>query len=161
MTDQSTDDQKPADQKPTDQPSTFTQEQLNTILAEDRRKNSAKFADYDELKRKAAEFDKAADANKTELQKALDRATAAESKVAGFEAKQQQAEWAHEVSTATGVPADVLRGSTKEELQAHAELLKPAYTATPRRTSTPPGTPPEGSEKSRAAAALREWRHGA
>lgn len=68
------------------------------------------------------------EANKTELQKALDRAEAAESKVAGYETREQIAAWKTEVAEATGVPAAALAGSTKEELEAHAKTLKPLIT---------------------------------
>ena len=45
-------------------------------------------------------------------------------KVAEFEAKEQRATLAAEISEATGVPAAALRGDTREELEAHAVQLK-------------------------------------
>ena len=45
-------------------------------------------------------------------------------KVAEFEAKEQRATLAAEISEATGVPAAALRGDTREELEAHAAQLK-------------------------------------
>ena len=45
-------------------------------------------------------------------------------KVAEFEAKEQRATLAAEISEATGVPAAALRGDTREELEAHADQLK-------------------------------------
>lgn len=67
------------------------------------------------------------DAQKTAEQKQAERVQELERENAGFKAERQQRAWAKEVSTETGVPAEVLRGSTLEEIQAHAELLKPAY----------------------------------
>jgi hypothetical protein len=46
-------------------------------------------------------------------------------KVQLFESKEARANLLAEVSQATGVPADLLRGETKEDLEAHAEVLKP------------------------------------
>lgn len=64
------------------------------------------------------------EASKTELQKALERAEAAEKKVAGFETRDQVAAWAKDIVKDSPVPADALRGTTQEELQAHFEQLK-------------------------------------
>lgn len=63
--------------QPTPQPEpskTFTQEQVNNWLADDRRKTLAKFADYDDLKAKAAKFDEIEAQNATELDKAIKKA---------------------------------------------------------------------------------------
>lgn len=65
------------------------------------------------------------DADKTELQRAVDRAEAAEKRAAEFETAQQITAWKTEISATTGVPAQALRGTTKDELQAHADELKP------------------------------------
>lgn len=58
---------------------TLTQAQLDAIIEERAlRETRSKFADYETLKQKAAQFDQAEEANKTELQKAVDRAEKAE-----------------------------------------------------------------------------------
>lgn len=77
--------------------------------------------DPEELKR-LRELD---EASKTEAQKAAEKLAEYEAKVKEYETKEQIAAWAKEVSKETEVPVDLLRGSTKEELQAHAEQLKP------------------------------------
>ena len=53
---------------------TFTQSQLDAIIQERVARERGKYADYDELKEKAGKFDAAEEANKTELQKATERA---------------------------------------------------------------------------------------
>lgn len=68
---------------------------------------------------KASRFDEFEEANKTEMQKAADRATAAEAKVAEFESRTLRAE----VAASKGIPAALLSGSTKEELEASADAL--------------------------------------
>lgn len=65
------------------------------------------------------------EANETEAQKQADALAAAQAKVKEYETREQIAAWAKEVSEETGVPAEVLSGSTKEELEAHAAKLKP------------------------------------
>lgn len=81
------------------------------------KKSFEKAKAYDELK--------ARDATETErLQRQLDEATA---KVAEFEGEHERARWAKEISESTGVPASWLRGSTKEEMEAHAAEISKDY----------------------------------
>lgn len=94
---------------------TFTQEDVDRIVAERLRREREKYADYDDLKAKAA----AADASKSELQKLAERLAAAEKRLQEAEVKALRAE----VAAAKGVPADLLHGSTKEELEAYADRL--------------------------------------
>lgn len=68
---------------------------------------------------KAKRLDELEESQKTELQKAADRAAAAEAKVAEIEARAMRAE----VAAAKGVPAALLTGSTQEELEAAADAL--------------------------------------
>ena len=56
----------------------FTQAELDAIIADRLARHTAKFADYDELKAKVAKVDEADENAKTELQKALDKAAKAE-----------------------------------------------------------------------------------
>lgn len=91
------------------------------------------------------------ESQKTEAQKLADRAAAAEAKVATYETEKQVAAWKADVSKETGVPAAALSGSTLEELQAHAEVLKPLITQAPQEPQAPlaphvpsEGTPPSG-----------------
>lgn len=147
----------PEDDK-NDKPQTFTQEQVNSLLAEQKRKHGEKFADYDDLKAKADQFDKLEEQSKTELQKAIERAEAAEKRAAQFEAKEQVATWAADIVKGSSIPASVLRGSTREELEAHFNDLK-ALAPTPKRTPVPSGKP-DDKPGSRAAEALRSMRQG-
>lgn len=63
----------------------------------------------------------------TVLDAAIERATAAEARVAVLESVQQLALWKTDIASSTGVPAQYLRGSTQDELQAHADELKPLF----------------------------------
>lgn len=57
---------------------TFSQDELDAILADRLRRERAKYEDYDALKDKAAKYDKAEEAQKTELEKAQEKAQALE-----------------------------------------------------------------------------------
>lgn len=94
------------------------------------------------------------EASKTETQKALERAERAEKALAAREATEALASIRADVAQATGVPATALRGTTKEELEAHAAELKPLLAGVspviPTQGTTPTA-PPES--------ALREFAH--
>jgi len=92
---------------------TFSQEDVNRIVQERLQREREKYADYDELKTAAQR------AQELESEKQ----TLAE-RVAEFEAKEERQKLVSDVADETGVPADALRGDTKEELEAHAEVLK-------------------------------------
>ena len=100
---------------------TFTQAEMNAIISDRLTRERSKYADYDDLKAKAAQFDAAQEAGKTELQKANEKAAKL----------QQQQEVRAKVSAATGVPADLLSGDTEEACTAQAQAIlkfaKPGY----------------------------------
>jgi len=136
----------------------FTQEQVNALLADTKRKEREKFADYDDVKAKASKLDELEQSSKTELQKALDKAAAVEAELSAYKSKEQVSSWASEITKDSDIPAAVLRGSTKEELEQHFEQLK-SLAPKPRRTSAPTGQV-TGEQGSRAVAALRQLGFG-
>lgn len=114
-----------------------TQADLDRIIGERVARERAKYADYADLKDKATKYDEVVEADKTELQKEREAREAAEANAQRLQAAVDIAGWKAEVSKATGVPADVLAGSTKEEIEAHAEVLKPLIAQ-----QAPPADPP-------------------
>lgn len=72
------------------------------------------------------------ESQKTELQKAADRAAAAEAKATGIEARALRAE----VAAAKGIPAALLSGATQQELEASADALL-AFRGPATRSATP------------------------
>lgn len=139
-----------------------TQDELNKIVEARLQRERAKYADYDDLKTKATKFDEVTEASKTELQKERERAEAAERKAAKYEAEKQVATWASEIVKGSSIPANALRGSTKEELTEHFEVLKSIAPAPAQKRGTPPGKRAADGDKpgSRAAQALRDLRNG-
>lgn len=96
-------------------------------------------AEKQELETKASELESKA----TELES---RATAAEAKVGEFESEKTRTELTGKIADEFKIDATVLRGSTEEELRAHAEALKPLYSAPtggilPDVTKTPTNEP--------------------
>lgn len=143
-----------------------SQADLDRIIGERISRERGKYADYDDLKTKAAEYDKAQEASKTELQKERERAEAAEKE----RDKASMAGWRAEVALAKGLTvtqAKRLVDTTKEELEKDADELladlgaKPGTTkkADPKKLQS--GSSGNGDQltgKERAAAALRQMR---
>ena len=138
------DTQQPADEpktepepatKPTDAPAQETDWKAEARKWEERAKANKGAAD------RLAEIE---EASKTEAQKAAERLAAAEAKVAEFEQREQVAKWKDEVAKATGVPAAALAGSSKDEIEAHAETLKPLI-AGQTKAAVGPYVAPEGT----------------
>jgi hypothetical protein len=86
-----------------------------------------------ENKSKADKLDEIEEASKSALEKAQERAQKAENRVKEFEAEAQRKQWLDEVAKETGLPAGVLRGNTREEIEVHAQSLKPYF----EKTSAP------------------------
>ena len=78
---------------------------------------------------------------KSELEKADKHTKELEAKLATYEAERQQHEWCVQVAKKTGVPADLLRGSTLDEVQAHADSIKQYLQTNKTSDQTGSGTP--------------------
>ena len=92
---------------------TFTQDDVNRIVQERLVREREKFQGFDDYKAAAERLD-AVEAEKTALAE----------QVATFQAEQERAALVADVANTAKVPADALRGTTREELEAHAEVLK-------------------------------------
>ena len=102
---------------------TFTQEEVNSIIAERLGRDRQKYADYDSLKQKAEEFDKLQEANKSELQKATERADALEKQLADIKKANEVRDIRLKVSNETGVPLELLTAETEDECRSMAEKI--------------------------------------
>lgn len=101
----------------------FTQEQVNAIVSERLKQERGKFSDYESLKEKAAKFDAAEEASKTELQKATERAEALQKELDSLKSENEIRAIKEEVAASTGVPVNLLTGTTKEDCEAQAKAL--------------------------------------
>ena len=105
---------------------TFTQEEVNGIVNERLARERKKYEgiDLEALKSKAAQFDKIEEANKTELEKANERANALQAKLDSIQKEKELAEMREQVAKEIGVPANLLNGNSEEECKAQAEAIK-------------------------------------
>ena len=102
---------------------TFTQAEMNAIISDRLTRERSKYADYDDLKAKAAQFDAAQEAGKTELQKANEKAAKLQQQLDALNSANTLREVRAKVSAATGVPADLLSA----QAQAILKFAKPGY----------------------------------
>ncbi|MEG1433898.1 capsid assembly scaffolding protein Gp46 family protein [Eubacterium sp.] len=101
-----------------------TQADLDKIIGARLDRERKKYAGFEDFKAKAEKYDAIEEGQKTDLQKLQERIERAEKENAAFKQREQVNTWAAEVSKETGVPANLLRGSTKDELESHAAMLK-------------------------------------
>ena len=102
---------------------TFTQAELDSIVENRLARERGKYADYEDLKEKAAKFDKAQEDAKSELQKAQEQAAEYKSKLDAREKELAAAKARSKVASETGVPEHLLSGTTEEACKAQAEAL--------------------------------------
>jgi len=114
-------------------------------------------ADAAEAAKATAEQERdAAQTRATELETQV---TTLGAQVQGFESEKQINQLRADIAKTAGVPAAILRGSTKEELEAHAAELKPLLTAQeapviPNQGDSPTNPAATDSEERAAARAL-------
>lgn len=105
---------------------TFTQEEVNGIvndrLARERKKYEG--IDLEALKSKAAKFDEMEEANKTELEKANDRANALQAELDNIRKANEVNAMREQVAKEIGIPANLLTGNSEEECKEQAEAIK-------------------------------------
>lgn len=101
----------------------FTQEQVNRIVQERiARVKSEAPADYEALKEKAAKYDEAQEAAKTDLQKATERAESLEKELEQLKGSVARSKEVAAKASEYGVDSDVL-GRMSGDIDANAQLL--------------------------------------
>ena len=102
---------------------TFTQAELDAIVGERLKRDRAKYADYEDMKAKAEKYDQMEEANKSELQKAIERSEALQTELDALKNANTIRDIRQKVAEETGVPASILTGSTLEECEEHAKKI--------------------------------------
>ena len=100
---------------------TFSQDELNSILAREKRDYETKMAD---LKKKADEWDKIQETNKTELQREKEAKAKAEAELAALRLERDRTKWQAKHGKKNNIPEsdwDRLRGSTESEIEEDAK----------------------------------------
>ena len=103
-----------------------SREELDRIIGDRLARERARYSDYEDLKKKAAAYDKAEDEKKTAEQRAADRLADLEAKTAAAEARAAAAEAAAlraEIAADKGVPADFLTGTDRTGIEKRAKAL--------------------------------------
>ena len=109
---------------PSEEPEkTFTQSELNAIIGDRLAQERKKYADYEELKGKAEKYDAAEEASKTELQKEQERSADLQKQLEALQRANAERQLKEKVSKETGVPVELLRGDSEEDLKAQAEAI--------------------------------------
>lgn len=86
-------------------------------------RSKANRKEADELKAKADKWDQHEQEGKSELERLTEELEAAKAERDQLKHADEVRRWAADIERTTHVPASVLRGSTKEEMQAHADQL--------------------------------------
>lgn len=99
---------------------TFTQEEVNAIVADRLDRERKKYEGFDDFKAKAARLDEIEEANKTELEKATEKNRALEAELNGLKKAEEIRSIRDAVAQKTGVPASMLTFDTDEDCTAQA-----------------------------------------
>ena len=104
---------------------TFTQAEVDLIVKERLGRERAKYEGFEEYKEKAAQLDAIEEANKTELQKAQDKAAELEKKLSDLENTNNLRAMREKVASEKGIPIDLLTEETEEACNTQADgILK-------------------------------------
>lgn len=112
------------------------------------RKWEARAKEHRTAAEKLAELE---ESQKSESQKQADRMAELESKVKEYETRDQVKAWAEEIVKDSNIPADTLRGSTREELEKHFEQIRSLMPKEPepKKGAVAPYVADEGNGSSR------------
>ncbi|ERL23953.1 capsid assembly scaffolding protein Gp46 family protein [Jonquetella sp. BV3C21] len=130
---------------------TFTQADVDRVVADRLERERKKYADYDALKAAKAELDKLKEGQMSEHDKAKQGLGAAQAKVTELEAKIKAMELSAlkaRLAAAAGLPselADRVRGEDEEAIKADIEALKKII---PAKSAGGAGTPAAGAKAS-------------
>lgn len=126
-----------------------SQEELNRIIAERISREKAKYADYTDLKAKASKFDELDAASKSELQKATERAEAAERERDAVRSESLR----FSIIARHQIPADYhefVVGGSEDELETKAQKVLTLIAASNKPDPFPKADPsmgPKGAGK--------------
>lgn len=127
---------------------TFTQAEMDAIIGERLARERSKYADYDEMKAKAAKYDEVEEANKSELQKAVEERDALKARIDKLEADRAHADAVAKAAAEHGVDAALL-ARMSGDVEENAIYLKQSMANAPKFGQVPDGgevTPPASQE---------------
>lgn len=127
----------------------FSQDDVNTIVAERLSRERSKYADYESLKEKAAQYDKIQESSKSELQKANEKAAELQKQLDDLKSANTLRAIRAKVAEETKVPVELLSGSDEASCKKQAEAIlkfaKPSgYPGTQKNHNTYKSNDPMG-----------------
>lgn len=102
---------------------TFTQEEVDAIVGDRLKRDRAKYADYEALKEKAEKYDAQVESEKTELERANERANSLQAELDNLKNAETLRQMREQISKETGVPATLLTGETEEDCKNQAAAI--------------------------------------
>lgn len=101
----------------------FTQDDVDSIVQERLARERAKYEGFEDLKEKAAKFDEMEEKNKSDLQKATEKADALQKQIDEMKKADSIRLIRETVAKSTGVPVSLLTKDTEEECEAQAKEI--------------------------------------
>jgi len=154
-----TDNQNSQEQTQTEE-KTFTQAELDAVVKDRLKREREKYADYDAVKAKATKLDEIEAANKSELEKANEKAAKLEAELNGIKKAAELREMREKIATENNVPANLLTGTSEEECKAQVESIKGLLSANGIPTSVSDGGEPNHSGKVSNQTMFANWVKG-
>lgn len=134
---------------------TFTQDDVNRIVNDRLKREREKYADYAEVKEKAAKFDAAEEESKSAIQRATEKAERLQAELDSMKKADAVRTIREKVAKETGVPESLLSGETEEACTEQAEAIK-AY-AKPSYPVLRDGGESGGASPASTAQQFAEW----
>jgi polyribonucleotide nucleotidyltransferase len=118
--------------KTTEKPEkTFSQAELDAVISDRLKREREKYSDYEALKEKAQKLDEIEEKNKTELEKATEKATRLEDELNKIRKQNQISEIREKVAKEAGIDAKLLTMETEEDCKAQAQILMDWHRSNP------------------------------
>lgn len=102
---------------------TFSQEELDAIVADRLSRAKSKYADYADLQKKAKLYDELEQKNKSELEKANDKNSKLEKELERLKKTNEIRDIHEKVAKEKGVPASLLSGADEETCKKQADEI--------------------------------------
>lgn len=122
---------------------TFTQAEMDAIIGDRLKRERAKYADYEDVKAKAQQFDAAQEAAKSDLEKAVEERDRLKAQLEQMESERTRAQQVAQAAAAHGVDASLL-ARMAGDVEENAAFLQQLAAAQPKYpTLQDQGNPPQ------------------
>ncbi len=122
--------------EPAEKERTFTQSEMDAIIGDRLKRERAKYADYEEAKAKAAQYDAAQEAAKSDLEKAVEERDKLKAKLDALEAEKAHADAVAKAASEHGVDAALL-ARMSGDVDENAAFLKQQMANSPKYGQVP------------------------